>query len=364
MVVPESTMSTLPESVLEPDKKRPIPWVRLVVGLVVLGLAIYAPLYLTPSDNQTLSRVLYIAGAAMGLNLLTGFNGQISIGHGAFFGIGAFTTGILVVDHGWPLELTIPLGALLAAVVGVLIGFPALRVRGLYLALITLGLAVLFPRVASKYVDGLGGVALLQPSSQDRSSLIEGLDADQYQYYLTLFVVAILFILAWNLVRSRTGRAMISTRDQELAAQSVGINTSFTKVTTFALSAAFAGVAGSLSVMVTGVADATNPLVYFQLSIEFLIAVVIGGSATILGPLIGAAVLVFIQEQTTDLIEGKEILAPTVLGVALILIVYILPDGVVGGYRRLAGYAQRRSKARGTSPPPDPKTATTTPEPT
>src|SRR4051812_23057463 len=136
MVVPESTMSTLPESVLEPEKKRPIPWVKLVIAAVVIGWALYAPQMYGPAANQTLSKVLYLAGAAMGLNLLTGFNGQVSIGHGAFFGIGAFTSGILVVQHGWNYEVTIPIAAVIAAVVGVLVGFPALRVRGLYLALI------------------------------------------------------------------------------------------------------------------------------------------------------------------------------------------------------------------------------------
>ena len=110
MVVPESTMSTLPESVLEPDKKRPIPWLRLVVGLVVLGLAISHRCTSRRPTTRPCPEVLYIAGAAMGLNLLTGFNGQISIGHGAFFGIGAFTTAILVVDHGWTFEATIPVG--------------------------------------------------------------------------------------------------------------------------------------------------------------------------------------------------------------------------------------------------------------
>ena len=111
-----------------------------------------------------LSQAIYLAIAAMGLNLLTGFNGQVSIGHGAFFGVGAFTTAILMVDHGWTFEPTHPRGrAALRGVFGVLVGIPALRVRGLYLALVTLGLAVLFPRVVQKYVDGTGGVALLRP---------------------------------------------------------------------------------------------------------------------------------------------------------------------------------------------------------
>ena len=145
-----------------------VPWLRVVVGVVVTAIALYLPFNNPAETNQVFSQVLYLAIAAMGLNLLTGFNGQVSIGHGAFFGVGAFTTAILVVDHGWMIEATIPVAAVIAAVVGVLVGFPALRVKGLYLALITLGLAVLFPSVVKKYVEGPGGVPLLdhRPSSR------------------------------------------------------------------------------------------------------------------------------------------------------------------------------------------------------
>lgn len=318
---------------------------RMVTGVVVAVVALVLPLINDPSANMVFSQALYLGVAAAGLNLLTGYNGQISIGHGAFFGVGAFTTAILVVDHGWPLELTIPVAALLAAAVGVVVGFPALRVRGLYLALITLGLAVLFQPIASKYIHGVGGIALLRVSRLDRSSLVSGLADDQWQYYECLLVAALGMLLTRNLVRSRVGRAMIATRDQELAAATSGVNLSWVKVGTFAISAAYAGVAGSLSVLVGGIADGTNPLTYFQNSIEFLVAVVIGGSATITGAFVGAIALTAIKRNTENLITGKEILAPAVLGASLIAIVFVLPEGIVGGLHKLAARAPRSRKA-------------------
>ncbi len=306
-------------------------WAQIAGGVVLAAVAIYLPYANNPEMNTTFSQVLYIAIAAMGLNLLTGFNGQISIGHGAFFGVGAFTSAILVVDHGWAIEATIPVAALLAALLGVLVGFPALRVKGLYLALITLGLSVLFPPVTQKFVQGPGGVSLLQPSVKQVSSLIDGVPDDIYRYYVCLLVLVIMFAIAWSVIHSRAGRAMIAVRDQETAASTVGVNVAGVKVGSFALSAAYAGVAGSLSVLIDRVADATNPLIYFQRSIEFLIAMVVGGAATIAGPLLGAMLLVAIRKRT----EGTDALAPALLGGALILVVFLLPEGIVGGWRRL-----------------------------
>jgi branched-chain amino acid transport system permease protein len=327
---------------------------KLAIGLVAAAIAVSLPYNYEPEMNKVFSQAIFLAIAAMGLNLLTGYNGQVSIGHGAFFGIGAFTSGILIVDHGWTFELTIPVAAVLAGLVGVLVGFPALRVRGLYLALITLGLAVLFPRVAAKYVEGPGGVALLRPkrSNFDSPFTFIDLDPDQYQYFVCLFVAILLFVLARNLIHSRIGRAMIAVRDQEMAAATVGVNLSGVKVGTFALSAAYAGVAGSLSVMVNKSAEATNPITYFQLSIEFLVAVVIGGSATILGPAIGALVLTFLRRYTDGAIEDKEILSPAILGAALIAIVFVLPNGIVGGLRKGYALVTRRRAAPGASPGP------------
>jgi branched-chain amino acid transport system permease protein len=341
---------------LWPPVPRPVLIARIVIGVVLAAAALYAPLYFQPTMNRVLSQAIYLAIAAMGLNLLTGFNGQVSIGHGAFYGVGAFTSAILMIDYGWTFEPTIVVSALLTGVFGLLVGLPALRVRGLYLALVTLGLAVLFPRVAQKFVDGAGGVALLRPPRSEFSSLIDGLDDDQWAYYLSLAIMVVLFVLAWNLVRGRTGRAMIAVRDQEIAATTVGVNLAGTKVATFAISAAYAGVAGSLSVMVDRLADGTNPILYFQRSIEFLVAMTIGGAATILGPAVGALALVMLRRNTENLIEGKEILAPALYGAALIAIVFVLPEGLVGGVRRLLARLGRRSLAKGrppTHPHPD-----------
>ena len=319
--------------------------IRIALAVVITAVALYAPFYFDETNNKIISQALYLAIAAMGLNLLTGFNGQVSIGHGAFFGLGAFTSARLMADYNWTFEATIPLVAVLTGVFGLLVGFPALRVRGLYLALVTLGLAVLFPQVANKpLLKGDRAIALVQPKPSGFESLIDGLDDDQWKYYVCLVVLVVLFVAAWNLTRARPGRAMVAVREQELAAATQGVNLSVTKVATFAISAAYAGVAGSLSVMIDGLASATNPAAYFQLSIEFLVALVIGGTATILGPVVGAFIVVILRRNTSDLIEGKEVLSPAIFGAALIALVYLLPDGVVGGIRRLfARVGQRRT---------------------
>ncbi|HET6952498.1 MAG TPA: branched-chain amino acid ABC transporter permease [Acidimicrobiales bacterium] len=338
---------------LWPPVPRPVFIARMIIGVVLAVAALSAPMYFEPEINQVLSKAIYLAIAAMGLNLLTGFNGQVSIGHGAFFGVGAFTSALLILDYGWTYEPTIIAAAVLAGVLGLLVGIPALRVRGLYLALVTLGLAVLFPAVAKKVVEATDRrVALLQPPRSSYSSLISGLDDDQWAYYLCLAIMVGLFILSWNLVRGRVGRAMIAVRDQEIAAATVGVNLAATKVTTFAISAAYAGVAGALSVMIDKSASATNPAAYFQRSIEFLVAMVIGGSATILGPAVGALAVVLLRRNTEDLIEGKEILAPALYGASLIAIVFVLPEGLVGGVRRLLARLGRRSSAKGRPPTP------------
>jgi branched-chain amino acid transport system permease protein len=203
------------------------------------------------------------------------------------------------------------------------------------LALVTLGLAVLLPRVLNQFVKGIGNTPLVQPRRSEFESLITFLDDDQWAYFFCLVLAAVLFLAARNLMNSRTGRAMIACRDHELAATTVGVNLTATKVGTFAISAAYAGIAGSLSVMVEGQAVGNNPALYFQRSIEFLVAMVIGGTATILGPAVGAFLLVALQRNTENLIEDKAILSPALFGAALIVIMYVMPDGVVGGVRRL-----------------------------
>jgi branched-chain amino acid transport system permease protein len=233
------------------------------------------------------------------------------------------------------------------------VGFPALRVRGIYLALVTLGLAVLLPNVLNQFVKGTGNTPLVQPDRDDFGSLLTFLDDDQWAYFTCLVALVVVFVAARNLVNTRVGRAMVAVRDEELAATTLGVNLARVKVGTFAISAAYAGLAGSLSVMVDGQAVGNNPGLYFQRSIEFLVAMVIGGTTTILGPLVGAGILVALRRNTETLIEGKEILSPALYGAGLILIVYVLPEGVVGGVRRLLLTSLYKRQARGSrSQPP------------
>ncbi len=305
---------------------------------VIVGVLCWLPQQYGQTETTLFAEALFIAVAAMGLNLLTGYNGQVSIGHGAFFGLGAYTTGILMLDHGWPFLATLPVAALLAAVVGAAVGFPALRVKGLYLALITLGLAALFPALVNKFVKSTGGTSLVQlyrvrPKPPEWASSFAGAE-DQWRYYVTLVVAGLLFALMANLVRGRFGRALVAVREHEAAAETLGINLARVKISAFAISALYAGVAGSLAALVRLQANAGQVEV-FQQSIIFLVAVVIGGTATTLGPVVGAFVVVLLQDRTADLIKDEPTLSPALFGITLILLMYVLPDGLVGGSRRL-----------------------------
>ena len=342
---------------------------RFIVGLVcatvVVALLAALPHYYGRTNTGLWGQALFIGTAAMGLNLLTGYNGQVSIGHGAFFGLGAYATALLMQQHGWQFLPTLLVAAPLCFAVGVVIGFPALRVKGLYLALVTLGLAVLFPDLTKHYVHVTGGTNLVSLDAQKlvppawvpTSVSAIGRD-DQWAYYATLGCTLVLVALLVVLVRGRFGRALIAVRDHESAAQTVGINVAFVKVLAFALSALYAGVAGSCSVLILTQASA-DKVQTFQLSIEFLVAVVIGGTATVIGPLVGGALVVFVQHwiSTTlpEHVSSKSTIgrvltnpasSPAIFGILLILFVFALPDGLVGGARRLWHTGRQRLRAR------------------
>jgi branched-chain amino acid transport system permease protein len=339
---------------------------RLVVSVALLVVAVYVfgwyiPQFYEQGTTYLWAEALYIGVAAMGLNLLTGYNGQVSIGHGAFFGLGMYTTAILMESHDWPFVPTLFVAAALSFIVGVLVGFPALRVKGLYLALVTLGLAVLFPQLTNRFVPHdlcktcgtslvgeLERVKLLPPSW---TPTFIG-HPDQWAYYATLSIAVIGLVALALIVRSRFGRALIAVRDHEAAAETVGINVARVKVLAFATSAVYAGVAGSCFVLVNRLANASSQSI-FQLSIEFLVAVVVGGTATVIGPLVGAIIVVFsgrwISESFPNHIlfwhindSVKNLLSPAIFGIGLILLMYVLPDGIVGGGRRIAASASRR----------------------
>jgi branched-chain amino acid transport system permease protein len=319
----------------------------VAVAAAAYFFAWYFPSSYAPIDTQLVAQALFVGLAAMGLNVLTGYNGQVSIGHGAFFGVGAYLTALLM-DHQYrwlgvsfghtSFLATLPVVAVVTFVVGALVGFPALRVKGLYLALVTLGLAVIFPDLATRFVKGTGGTSLvaLPPVEIAAPTWFPSRFAAQDQWaYMMALVFAVIGVLAMLAIsRSRFGRALIAVRDHEAAAATVGIDLARTKVLAFAIRALYAGIAGSLSVLVHSTASA-DTVETFQISIEFLVALVIGGTATVLGPIIGGFAVVYIDKWAKDAFPSKPVVSPAIFGITLIVLLYVLPDGVVGGVRRL-----------------------------
>jgi len=299
------------------------------VGLVlILLLAGLLPFALSGFRLFQFTQVYIYAIAILGLNILTGYNGQISLGHSAFYAIGAYTTAIMIdkgnIAYGW----TIPAAGILCLVVGFLFGRPALRLEGLYLALATFALALAAPQIL-KYFEhwtgGSQGIVLSKPKAPFRLPLSE----DQWLYFLTLGVLIVLFVLAANLLRSRTGRAIVAIRDNHIAAEAMGINSALYKSVVFGVSAAYTGVAGALSgITIAFVApDSFNVF----LSITLLTGVVIGGLATISGAIFGALFIQFVPNWAQDISKA----APgAIFGIFLIAFMYVMPHGIAGFLRR------------------------------
>ena len=337
--------------------------VALVGGVALLAAAAALPFVVDDTALiRTLSLGLILAIGAMGLNVLTGYTGQISIGHAAFYGVGAYVTANLMVNQNLTFLATLPITIAVTALAGALVGLPALRVKGPALALVTLGLAILVPTLLAKFGSAGGGVALWQPQRSYLGSPVDGITDTQWKYLLPLIALVVVYVVTRNIVSSRAGRALIAVRDQEVAATTAGINVAGTKITAFAISAAYCGLAGSLSVLVRGQADASSALAYFQLSIYFLIAVVVGGTATVAGPILGGLLVQLLDDKAPDWGGGRVGLAPFILGFALVAIVYLLPDGVLGGSRRLL--ARLRPEAPAKSPPKSPEPSLQTQEQT
>jgi branched-chain amino acid transport system permease protein len=299
--------------------------------------AIAVPFLFGPYRVGQLTLVLAFAVAALGLNVLVGYSGQISLGHGAFFALGAYTSAALVEKASFPHLATLPIAFVVAGAAGFLVGLPALRIRGLYLALLTLGLAVATAPLI-KRLDGItGGADGLNVVQPEPPGFLSGLALDQYTYFLSLVVAVVLFVLIALMLRSRVGRALVAIRDNEIVAKSMGVNLATMKTGAFAVSAAYAGIAGALYVFSVGfVGPESFTLV---ISFAFLTAIVIGGLATVTGAVLGAFFIVFVPEYAADVDEA---LAGVIYGATLILVMYLERSGAVGLARRIWKHAVHR----------------------
>jgi branched-chain amino acid transport system permease protein len=310
--------------------------VLLVVAVAIAALLV--PFFFGPYRVEQFTLVLVYAVAALGLNLLVGYSGQISLGHGAFFALGAYTAALLIERASVPYLLTVPAAGLLCFAAGFLFGVPALRLHGLYLALVTLGLAIALPQLIKRFdglTEGTQGLTVEQPTAPGWL----GLEDDQFLYLLILVAAALMFLLAWNMTRGQLGRAVKAVRDGEIAASTLGVNLAAVKTRVFAVSAAYAGVAGALYVFAIGfVAPEAFTI---TVSFMFLAAIVVGGLATISGALFGALFIVFVPVYAGDVDVA---LTGVIYGGVLIAFMWVLPEGAAGLPRRLRALAARRRR--------------------
>jgi branched-chain amino acid transport system permease protein len=317
-----------------------------------------------------LNMVLVYAIVLLGLNLLTGYNGQISLGHGAFYAIGAYVAAILMDKFAWPYWATIPAAAAICFVSGFLFGLPALRLRGHYLALATFALAVAMPQILKykrieDWTGGVQGIVLIKPDAPFGLPVT----ADQWLYLFTLAIAAALFLLAWNILRGRTGRAMTAIRDNPIAAEAMGVNAAFYKSATFGVSALYTGIGGAVGGLVSSFVapDSFGPF----LSIFFLVGIVVGGVASIAGALFGAIFIQFtpnIADAVPGIVQGwlqplmadpsslsaklgnaavyvSKIGPQAIYGLILLAFVYLMPAGVAGLVRLLSAKAAGGGRA-------------------
>jgi branched-chain amino acid transport system permease protein len=307
-----------------------------VVSFVALAVVVVlVPVFVSEFRAQQLAYVAIYLIAIIGLNILTGYTGQISLGHGAFMAIGGYTTAILMADHGVKDIWTIPLAGLVAGAAGFLFGIPALRLSGLYLALATFAIAVSTPAVIKRFEGFTGGgsglnlfgIPELTASLTPITIFGRELSFNDWLYYLSWSIALVGYVIAWLLLRGRTGLALRAVRDSETAAQSSGVSLRRYKTLAFGVSAAYAGVAGSLfAIATTYVNPDTFPV---ALSILLLVGVVVGGLGSLAGLIAGAIFIQFLP--TWSQAVSKSPGAPSVVsGALLIALMFVLPMGVAG----------------------------------
>ena len=305
----------------------------------VIVIAVLLPFTLSNYHVFELTQVMIYAIAVLGLNILTGYNGQISLGHGGFFAAGAYTAAILMHRYGVPYWATLPPAALVCFALGVLFGLPALRFEGPYLALVTLAMAVAMPQLL-KYFDtwtgGQQGITLVKPMPPPEL----GINRDRWLYFFVLVVLLVAIRVAANLLNGRTGRAFVAIREHPTAAAAMGINNARYKTLAFGASTLFTGIAGALAAIVIGFVAPESFTLF--LSLSFLIGSAVGGIATIGGAIVGGFFIEFVPNIANDISDA----APwAIYGLTMLLCMYVMPRGVVGSLGPWLAHAMQRFRS-------------------
>ena len=295
------------------------------MGLIALGVVfLLVPLMFKSFVVYEISVALTYGIAILGLNILMGFNGQISVAHGVFFALGAYTTAIMTTRYGINPFLVIPLAVIVAGTFGLLVGIPALRWQGLPLAFITFGLAVITPPMALRLepiTKGAMGISFNKP-------LVPfGLDIsqDNYLYYMCLIGAVVCVLLARRLLSGNIGRALQASRDNDLIAEAVGINLATTRLVAFTVSAAFAGFGGALFAIVNGFVS--PELFQMTKSFDFLVGAIVGGITSIGGAFIGALFVIFLPDWSSNISLAA---SGIIYAIVLIVMMLVAKEGIVG----------------------------------
>jgi branched-chain amino acid transport system permease protein len=334
-------------------------WVlRLAWVVATVAFVLYIPTRTEVGTIGDMTLAFEMATAAMALNLVMGYGGIVSLGFSAYFGLGGYTMAVLVDKYGWSQGWTLFVAAVFGFIVGCLTSLPALRLKGVYLALTSIGLAVLFPQLIKWQklewlTAGARGIDDLQYDDIPTWPVLGELDGRRgravFMYWLAVIVVVLSYLVCRGIVKSRVGRSLIAIRDNETAAAVMGVHRAQTTTLVYGLAAAMTATAGALfGIGLNGVNPDSVRLFTLVGSITFVVVMVIGGGATLWGPLIGAVLYVYVDSRTRDWgadSEGaigvafgwlKSSPATFILAVLLLVLMFVAPFGVVGLLKRLA----------------------------
>jgi len=317
-------------------------WIKIWIGLFILGL-VAAPFATDPYVIYLINLSCVATVAALGLNLLTGFTGQISLGHAAFFAIGAYSTAIIASELRMPYWVCLPASGFIAAFTGLLVGIPCLRLKGLYLAMATMSFGVVVEYVVITWdsvTKGVRGIGIPTPEVFGYP-----LDSNEKLYYFLLAVTALAVVAATNLVRTRIGRAFIAIRDRDIAAEVMGVNLTKYKVMAFGIGSFYAGVAGGLYAYLMHYIHPEH--FTFLLSVQYLAIIIVGGLGSVLGSVLGAVFITIIPEFIKGLADLLTLAIPALrdkyddgwniaaFGLLIMLFLIFEPKGLFGIWIRI-----------------------------